>query len=211
MSKRNFFSLINGDNIQLAPATKVIKAKSFSTLLDAKALKNKTLEDALLYKKQIVQECEQLKEAAEKAGFEKGLAAWTSHIASLEQKIASVQEEISHVIVPVALKAAKKIVGKELEMNKDAILDIVSNCLKSVAQHKKITIYVSKNDLATLTKNRDKIKNLFEGLESLSLRERDDITPGGCVIETEGGIINAKLENQWAILEHAFASLLKGK
>jgi type III secretion protein L len=45
----------------------------------------------------------------------------------------------------------------------------------------------------------------------LSLRDRSDIQPGGCIIETEGGIINAQLENQWRVLENALGILLKKK
>ena len=35
------------------------------------------------------------------------------------------------------------------------------------------------------------------------------IEPGGCIIETEAGIINAQLENQWRSLENAFESFMK--
>ncbi|MFQ5730266.1 MAG: FliH/SctL family protein, partial [Waddliaceae bacterium] len=80
--------------------------------------------------------------------------------------------------------------------------------LKSVAQHKKITIYVNKKDWEIVERERAKIKGVFENLEALSIRPQDDIAPGGCVIETERGIINAQLENQWMILEGAFQKLM---
>ena len=113
--------------------------------------------------------------------------------------------------MPVALKAAKKIVGREMELSDEAIVDIVSNTLKSVSQHKKITIYVNKKDLDALERNRSRLKEIFETLDVLSLRERNDIAPGGCIVETEGGIINAQLENQWRILENALEMLIKKK
>ena len=49
----------------------------------------------------------------------------------------------------------------------------------------------------------------LKSLESFVIRERAGIQPGGCVIETEGGIINARLENQWRTLEKAFDTLSK--
>jgi type III secretion protein L len=57
--------------------------------------------------------------------------------------------------------------------------------------------------------SKSKIKKIFEHLESLSIQERSDIEPGGCMIETEAGIINAQLENQWRALEAAFESFMK--
>ena len=113
------------------------------------------------------------------------------------------------VIIPVALKAAKKIIGRELKASKDAVVDIIANSLKAVAQHKKITILVNPKELETVEKKRDSFKDIFEHLEVLSIRPRNDVEPGGCVIETESGIINAQLENQWVILENAFERLLK--
>ena len=36
------------------------------------------------------------------------------------------------------------------------------------------------------------------------MRVRDDLQKGGVVIETEAGIVNATIENQWARIERAF-------
>jgi type III secretion protein L len=141
--------------------------------------------------------------------FAEGYQTWVEHIAKLEEEILKVRDDMEKLLVPVALKAAKKIVGREIELSDDTIVDIVSNSLKSVSQHKKITIYVNKKDLDPLEQSRSRLKEIFESLEVLSLRERSDIARGGCVIETEGGIINAQLENQWSALERAFASLMR--
>jgi type III secretion protein L len=121
-----------------------------------------------------------------------------------------VRKEFEKVLIPIALKAAKKIVGREIELSEDVIVDIVSNALKPVVTHKKITVYVNRKDLDVLEKNKPRLKQLFETLEAFSLRERADVKEG-CIIETEGGIINAQLDNQWRILEKAFDNLVKGK
>ena len=70
---------------------------------------------------------------------------------------------------------------------------------------------MNKQDKELLDKNRETIKQTLEQLEVLKIHERDDIAPGGCIIETEGGIINAQLENRWRILETAFESFMKVK
>lgn len=81
--------------------------------------------------------------------------------------------------------------------------------LKPVVQHHKITIYVNKKDLTLIEENKSSIKEILEQVESLSIQERSDIEVGGCVIETEAGIINAQLENQWRALERAFKSFME--
>lgn len=208
---QNFFSLIHQESVHPAPKSKIIKAEAFSKLLDAEQVLETVKKDAEQYKIEVVSDCEKQKEQAQREGFEEGFKKWAEQLAFLEQEIIKVRGDMEKAIVPVALKAAKKILGREIELSESAIVDIVSNNLKAVAQHKKITIYVNKKDFETLEKHRSQIKDLFESLEALSIRERADIEQGGCVIETEGGIINAKLENQWRIIEKAFEMLMKEK
>lgn len=210
MSKK-FFSLIKHGSIHIAPKTKVIPAEQFSTLLEAQEVLNAVRTDAENYKLLVADECEKLKEHAHKEGFEEGFSQWVEKIAEVESEIQKVRSDLEKMLIPVALKAAKKIVGREIELSEETIVDIVSNALKAVAQHKKVTIYVSKKDMPILDAHRSRVKQLFENLETLSIRERSDINPGGCVIETEGGIINAQIENQWRVLEKAFENLMLAK
>lgn len=203
----HLFTLFYGDKIQIAPQMKIIPAENFSQTLSAEEMVEHVKAEAKKYRMEIIAACEQLKEQAQKEGFEEGYKEWASQLASLEAEILKVRKELSHILAPVALKAAKKIVGRELKLSEETIVDIVSNVLKSVAQHKKISIYANPKDLIILDSHRSRLKEIFESLESLSLRPREDIEPGGCVIETEGGIIDAKLENQWKVLEKAFEAM----
>lgn len=208
---KKYFSLIDGKSVHVAPKSMIIPAEEISQILDANEILIHVKEDAEKYKAEVTEECEMLKAKAQQEGFEEGYKKWTEQIAQLEAEIARVRGDLEKILIPVALKAAKKIVGKEIELSDDTIVDIVSNSLKSVSQHKKITIYVNKRDLEAMEKNRAKLKSIFESLEVLSLRERADVLRGGCIIETEGGIINAQLETQWSALERAFMSLMKNK
>lgn len=211
MSNKKFFNLIKGDAIQVAPQTKIIPAAEFSAILDAREVLNLVKEDAEQYKTEQVKGAEFLKTQAQKEGYEEGFKSWGEAVARLEEEIRHVKEEMEKIVASVALKAAKKIVGREIELSDKAIVDITSTTLKAVSQHKKITIYANRKDIGILESHRPQLKELFESLESLSLRERADIESGGCVIETEGGIINAQIENKWRVLEKAFETLLKHK
>jgi len=206
---KKFFTLIHGDTVHLAPKNKVIPAQDFSDLMESHDVLKQVKKDAEDYRLEVAKECELLKAQAQREGYEAGFKDWAEHVANLEGEIVQVRKELEKILIPVALRAAKKIVGREIELSDDTIVDIVANSLKAVSQHKRITIYVNRKDLDALERNRSRLKQIFETLEVLSLRERSDIAPGGCVIETEGGIINAQLENQWRVLENALEQLLK--
>ena len=210
MSKK-FFSLINKTAIHVAPKRKILPKEQIQKLLNGDELLEEIKKDAEKYREEVTFEGEKLKEAAQKQGYEEGFKSWLEQIAKLEQEIINVRNEFQKALLPIALKAAKKIVGREIELAPEVIIDIVANSLKAVATHKKITIYVSKKDFEILEIAKPKLKSIFEVLESFTLRARADINPGGCIIETEWGIINAQLDNQWRTLERAFDHLGKQK
>lgn len=207
MSSKKYFTLISGATVHQAPKAKIVPAEDLSSMMTAEEVLKTIISEAEEYRKKVIAECEQIKEQAQKEGFAEGFNQWTGQLAKLEEEIGKVQGEMQKLVMPISLKAAKKIVSSELALQPAAILDIVSNALKSVAQHKRIVIYVNKSDLEILESNKSKIKQLFESLESLSIREREDVEQGGCIIETEGGIINARLKDRWRNLESAFEAL----
>ena len=207
MKKGKFFNLIDGRPVDIAPGKKVLSADALTTLLDSTELLENVKKDAEEYKKKIIGECESIKEQAEREGFQAGYDQWADQLAQLEKEIQNVREELQKVVMPVALKAAKKIVASELELRPDAIKQIVAETLRSVAQHKRIVLYVSREDFERIESEKNEIKKIFDELESLSLREREDIEPGGCVIETEIGIVNARLQDRWKTLEVAVDAL----
>lgn len=207
MTNTKYFSLIYGNTINQAPKSKIIPAEDISKLLTGEEVLSTIVTEVEEYRKQVIADCETLKEQAVKDGFAQGYQEWVAQLACLEQEIAKVQGEMQKLVMPIALKAAKKIVAAELTLQPSSILEIVSTALKSVSQHKRIVIYVNRSDLNALEQNRNKIKDIFEALESLSIRERDDVEQGGCIIETEGGIINARLKDRWRNLEAAFESM----
>lgn len=208
---KKLYDLINDGEIHYSPDSKIIKKKDFAQALSGEEIIQKIKEDAEKYRQNVVKEIEEEKKKAIEEGYKEGFQNWLEHIAKLEEEIVQVRRDYEKLMVPVLLRAVKKIVGHELENRQDTIVDIISTSLKAVATHKKITLYVSPKEKAVVEANKNKLKNLFEQLEVFQIRERNDIQPGGVIIETEGGIINAQLENQWSALEKAFENLFKLK
>lgn len=203
------FSLLKGSEVRLAPGQKVVPSDEFSELHDASSILKTVKLEAIEFKKETAAEAEKTKEEAFREGFQEGLKSLNEHVLVLNRELKEIREDVHKKILPLALKAARKIIGEELKLHPDRIVDIVMTALKPVTQHRRIIIYVNRADLDSLEAQKPKLKKMFEHLESFSLQERSDIEPGGCMIETEAGIINAQLENQWRALEAAFESFMK--
>jgi len=205
-----FFSF-SKEEIHPAPEKKIIPAEDFSTLITTNEILEKATEEIVNLKEKALKECETLKEEAKKKGFDEGLEVLNEHILKLDKTIKNLNEEYEKKVLPIALKAAKKILAAELKTNPEAIVNIVKGALKPVSQHVKVKIFVNKQDLDILEKEKSKIKEILDQVQSFSLEERNDIEPGGCIIETEKGIINAQLENQFRAIEAAFQSFMQKK
>jgi type III secretion protein L len=202
------FSLFYEGKIEAPSGKKIIPKEAFSQLMEAIEIIETAKIDGDKYREAVKEECVVFKEKAEEAGFEKGLSQLFENIENVNQHLATMRHEMQNQILPLALKAAKKIVGDQLTLKPDVIVDIVMNTIKPVIQALHIKVLVNKSDKPFLEEKKDKIKALLERVENFSIEERHDVTPGGCIIETESGIINATLENQWRALEAAFAKFL---
>ncbi len=199
------FSLLSHSTLSIKPGQKIIPQAEFSQILEAQEVLKQAKQDALDYHKNTELECEELRKKAQEEGFQKGLEEFNEHILSLDKEAKKILLEMQKIILPLALKAAQKIVSKEIELNPETIVDIVIQAMAPAKQNKKITIFVNKSDLETLEQNKPKLKIIFDNLQVLNIQERPEVSPGGCMIETETGIINATAENQWKALENAFA------
>ena len=199
------FSLLSHSTLSVKPGQKIISQAEFSQILEAHEVLKQAKQDAIDYHKNTELECEELRKKAQEEGFQKGLEEFNEHILSLDKEAKKILLEMQKIILPLALKAAQKIVNKEIELNPETIVDIVIQAMAPAKQNKKITIFVNKSDLEALENNKPKLKEIFENLQVLNIQERPEVSPGGCMIETETGIINATAENQWKALENAFA------
>lgn len=200
-----FFSYILSQNtLHSGSSKKIIPASEFSTLLEAKEVLEKAQEEAIAYKKNTEEDCETLKKQAWEEGFEKGLEELNKHILSVDAQVKKIYDDMQKAVLSIALKAAQKIVKEELKTYPDTIVNIVMHALAPAKYDKQITIFVNEADLALLQGAESKIRGLLEQVLLLSIKERPDVSKGGCIIETDSGIINASLEQQFDALQRAF-------
>lgn len=207
MSK--FFSLIYSGEIRQGTDEKVIPSDELSELLSGIEVLKKAKEDVKTYLNQNKEDCKKYLEEAKEAGFNEGLSKFNHQILHYEQRIKKMEHDLQKTILPLVLKAAKKIVGRELELKPETIVDIVRQTLKPVTQSHHIKIFVAKEDKEILEKKKKELREILEQVKTFIVEEKEDITRGGCIIETEAGIINASLENQWRALEAAFEAFMK--
>ncbi len=200
--------LISGKQVRVAPGVKVIPQSEFSKIVDAGQLIDQIKQEGIDHRTEIALEGERLFDQSKEEGFQAGLKQWAEQIKLLEQEKLSVRKEVEKVIAKIAIITTKKVLDRELKQDPSTVVDIIAKNLKSVANHRKISLFVNKKDLDMFQHHKEKLKLIFEHVDTFNILSREDISEGGAIIETEAGIIDARIENLWTTIENTFEDLI---
>ncbi len=104
-------------------------------------------------------------------------------------------------IIDLSLKIAAKIIGRDLERDPDAIVEIVATAMESARAAKAMTIRVSPEDGKLLRDKRPRLMELIGRAIDIAVRDDPEVERGGCIIQTDYGIIDGQLKTQFEMLK----------
>lgn len=169
-------------------------------------------------KTQIAEIEQKAKEQAHQQGFdagkEKGIKAGEEGIKKVLSEIQNVLVEAKHkrreiiqtnqeMIVELAFMIAKKIIKAESITNQEVILKNLNAALKKVKDKEKIKVKLNPLHLAELGNIKEKLLAQDSGMEGITFEEDQNIEPGGCLIETNFGLINATISSQLEVVQES--------
>jgi len=198
---KNFVLLHSGQEIHIAPGVRVLPAAEVSKLIDLAQLQQLVQEEIQQYRAEVDLEAERIRQAAYQQGFDDGMQQWTKTLMATEQAADKVAEEAHQAMLPAIVKSVERILGHTLESDPNEIVALVSQALRSVANFKQVVIYCRPDDLEMLEAAKSSFLKQLELCKTLVIRPRADVEIGGCIIETEGGIVNAQLATLLNALE----------
>ncbi len=110
-------------------------------------------------------------------------------------------------IISFVLEVAQKVIKDHTKVNQDAVMLVVRNALRRTVDSKRIIIRVNESDLEQVRSSRNDLLTLVDGIERLEIIEDRRVSQGGCVVESDSGTIDARVETQLAELRKAFTEL----
>ncbi|MFN3690540.1 MAG: FliH/SctL family protein, partial [Fimbriimonadales bacterium] len=175
-----------------------------------------------------IQDAERIREQAQREGYqrgyEQGYADGEQHArqlaeTELQRTVASLRTQVEQIIqslqaqyeaylqnaeaqmLELALEVARKIVREELKLHPEHALAIVRDALRRVQGLVRLRIRVHPLDLELLRQNRAALMSVVDGVDGIEIVEDRRVDPGGCVIETEQGVYDARIKTQLSELE----------
>jgi flagellar biosynthesis/type III secretory pathway protein FliH len=147
----------------------------------------------------------------EKAGIEEAKRKAEPVIKNFEEALNTL-EEIKKTIyqnaeketIKLAIAIAKKIISCEISTNKEIVVNVVRRALQQIPDKEKIKIRVNPDDLDIVLGDKEKLENVLRKFKESIFLEDENISNGGCIIETNSGDFDARIEKQIEIIENVF-------
>ena len=123
------------------------------------------------------------------------MTATINQIAGLQNEIAA-RAEVD--LVDFALEIARKIVGREVTIDREIAVALVKVSLRKLHDRSIAEVHLHPEDYEYVQAHREKLG--FKG--TLDLVADSSISLGGCLIHTETGDIDARIESQFDEIAH---------
>jgi flagellar assembly protein FliH len=146
-----------------------------------------------------------------KVGFEAGAKKADSVADSLRQVLGELEnirqeiyQEIEKEVTQLALSIARKIICHEVKTAPETITCIARQALSSVDNPRKIKIKLNPDDLHFIEDTQDQLSRYLDNADKIRFEAEESIQSGGCLIETDRGDIDARIEKQLQAIEESF-------
>ena len=205
--------------LQSVADLEVARFEAESLLASARAEAAEMIEDAQV-------QAESLREAAWQEGFHDGgqkaravveaelRADWDTRREALRAELDDMAAQIGAAreelwrrqeteMVGLALDIARQVVKAEITQNLDVVRQVLSNAIRRISDKDNVRVRVSVSDAPRVKEMRQDLMEIVDGLRHLEIVDDRRVGDGGCVIETNAGTIDAKIETQLAEVARA--------
>ncbi len=152
----------------------------------------------------------------EKAGMaiaekkvEASLRRYSEAILEIGRLRARLFHQVEREVVKLAIEVAKKIVHREIQADREIIQTLVKVALSHVAEKSAVTVHLHPVDYAYILEHRAELAADADDGREVSLLADKAIERGGCLIQTECGDIDARIEEEFREVERSFFEGLK--
>lgn len=214
MNQNNSGNLIKGNEPKISKPiranSRVIKNQILTAQNEAEKILREAEEYAEKIKLEAQNQAKNLQIQAYQEGNEKALQELVINLVESREIREKIWRETEKDLLRLAVRLAEKIVGREISQNQETIVEIVANAVQNARQQEKLTIRVNPKDLPIIEKESERI-SAGSKIKFIDFAADPRVIDGGCLIESEVGTIDARLETQLRVLERALLTQSDGE
>jgi flagellar assembly protein FliH len=141
------------------------------------------------------------------AGVERGLAEARARVeraleavASAERAMAEMHDryvaEAEAAAVDLAFQIAEKVIAATVASDREAVLGVVSGALLRTTDRDHLVLEVNPGDFELVRDSASELAARLGGISRMEVVSERRVEPGGCVVRTEAGEIDARVSSQ---------------
>jgi flagellar assembly protein FliH len=104
-------------------------------------------------------------------------------------------------VINLVLSIAKKVIKVISENQKNVVINNIVQSLKRLQHKSEVIVRVNLADIDIATRHKADILKTAERVENITIAEDSTVDPGGCIIETDFGEIDARISSQLREIE----------
>lgn len=187
---------------------------------EAKTIISNAHEEAEVVREKVYEEAAKIRETSHKEGYDHGLKNAQEEIEAdrmlaIEQSQKLLEEARQTKLnmmkasesdmVRLAMAVAKKVIGGELTTNPNIIVNVLREALGFLDQPGNVTVYVNPQDVERIFKvmETESFTDIGSNDMQINIYADDRITAGGCMLESDAGSADSRLETRIANMEKA--------
>lgn len=148
------------------------------------------------------------REMAERA-MEESMRALEKAVAQWDLILEDRKGEIASEVVRLALAVARKILQREVSLDKALVLNVVKAALAKARVREDVIIRVNPMDMESISEAKVELLRELEEVRSIRVEADESVERGGALVECSMGELDLRLERQFREIEQAFERLLE--
>ncbi len=189
------------------PEQKILRAEEYAAYAQADTLVSMGQAEA----DRIIEEAKAAYEAEKVRGFSEGEAAGKTqiaeHMVDYVARIVANLQRFEVKLVDMLMQALHQIIG-EID-NKELIIGVVSKALQVVRSQKRVMIRVAPSDLSTVEDQLNGYLERYHSINFLDVSSDDRLKPGDCMLETDVGVVDGRIEQQLEVIRKSLERWVK--
>jgi flagellar biosynthesis/type III secretory pathway protein FliH len=137
-------------------------------------------------------------------GFEKGLLHERSErivsidllLGEAKRKKEQAVRDLEVRVIELAVNIAERIIGRTLSANPEIVADIIGEAISQMISGEKVVLKVSEEDMEFVKSRYEQLLGMTGNAREFRIEADRRLRRGDCVIETEGGMIDATLSSR---------------
>jgi len=185
----------------------------------ADALIREAREKAELIVKEAREQAQLIEQDAYQKGYAEGLDLANAELSKLIEGVGLIAESAldekwriinsyERNIVDLALEIAKKVVDEQILLKPDTVANIARKALFIAAEREHIQIRVNPEDMDMIKAHKDDLMASMDGIEKIDVVADRRIKRGGCILETDAGNVDGRLQSQLSHIDDALRGVV---